>query len=50
MLVSFLSRLDGPSHFDHQDAPLVKQALRTEKQPFGDAVFIVIHAALFFPW
>lgn len=36
-----LSRLDGLSHSDHQDAPLVKQALRTEKQPFGDAVFIV---------
>lgn len=29
-----LSRLDGLFHFDHQDAPLVKQALRTEKPQF----------------
>lgn len=37
-----LSRLDGLSHSDHQDAPLVKQALRTEKpQFFGNAPFVL---------
>lgn len=38
-----LLRLDGLSHSDHQDAPLVKQALRTEKPQFffGNAPFVL---------
>lgn len=34
-------------HFDHQDAPLVKQALRTEKpQYFDDAPFVLSYCDL----